>query len=175
MRRLTALTDALPASGADDGVAPILPDIVGEGAILAWFGPRGGIAASGLEPQTSIAAAARVALPKVSATLVRTAQDFAAAGYADPVKWLEALAGAPETDLGALMEIANALPDQTLALRELAVRLLSQIAATLQSAAAERPDRVRCNRSSEVAQQSRRSLKRTRAARGRARGGAGGD
>ena len=53
--------------------------------------------------------------------MVRTAQDFAAAGYAEPVQWLEALAGAPETDLGALMEIANALPDQTLALRELAV------------------------------------------------------
>ena len=134
---VAALIDALPEPGANGGVAPILPDIVGEGAILAWCGAKGGVATSGAEPRNSIAAAARVALPKVSATLVRTAQDFAAAGYADPVKWLEALTGAPETDLGALMEIANALPDQTLALRELAVRLHSQIAETLQSAAAD--------------------------------------
>ena len=56
-------------------------------------------------------AAARTSLGKASATLVRTAQDFAAAGYAEPVHWLDALAGAPETDLGALMEIADALPD----------------------------------------------------------------
>ena len=171
---IAALTDALPESGANGGVAPILPDVVGEGAILAWFGPRGGFAA-GLDPQASIAAAARVALPKVSATLVRTAQDFAAAGHAEPVKWLETLAGAPETDLGALMEIADALPDQTLALRELAVRLYGQ---NRDNAAKRRRQRGqgRVGLSAPVAlrdgaQQSRQWPKRTRAARGRARGG----
>ena len=134
---IAALTDALPGSDANGGVAPIVPDIIGEGAILAWMGPKGGLATSGVDPQPSIAAAARVALAKVSSTLVRTAQDFAAAGCTEPIRWLEALAGAPETDLGALIEIANALPHQTLALRELAVRLHGQIAATLQTAAAE--------------------------------------
>ena len=134
---IAALTDALPGSDANGGVAPIVPDIIGEGAILAWMGPKGGLATGGVDPQPSIAAAARVALAKVSSTLVRTAQDFAAAGCTEPIRWLEALAGAPETDLGALIEIANALPHQTLALRELAVRLHGQIAATLQTAAAE--------------------------------------
>ncbi|MBV8107294.1 MAG: tetratricopeptide repeat protein, partial [Hyphomicrobiales bacterium] len=137
---IAALADALPESGANGGVAPILPDIIGEGAVLAWFGPKGGLTASGLDPHESIAAAARVALAKVSASLVRTAQDFAPSGRIEPVKWLEALSGAPETDIGALMEIANALPDQTLALRELAVRLHGRIAAALRDAAAERPD-----------------------------------
>jgi len=70
---IAALTDALPEAGANVGVAPILPDIVGEGAILAWMGPNGGLAASGIDPQPRIAGAARVALAKVSATLIRRA------------------------------------------------------------------------------------------------------
>jgi hypothetical protein len=82
---MEVLTDALPESPESGGVAPILPDIVSEGAILAWLGPSGGIAARGLDPQARIVGAARVALAKTSATLVRTAQDFTAAGYAEPV------------------------------------------------------------------------------------------
>jgi tetratricopeptide (TPR) repeat protein len=133
---IEALTDALPDLDANGGVAPILPDIVGEGAILAWLGPQGGVG-RGVDPQAMIANAARGALARVSSTLVRTAQDFAAAGYVDPIRWLSAVAGAPEADLGALMEIANALPHRTLALRELAVRLYGEIAAALRSAAAD--------------------------------------
>jgi hypothetical protein len=131
---ITALSDALP--DLTGGVAPILPDIVGEGAILAWFGPGGGLAPLGIDPVARIAAAARVSLAKASATLVRTAQDFAAAGYAEPVQWLDALADAPEADLGSLMEIAGALPHQTLALRETAADLYRRIAHALRNAAA---------------------------------------
>ena len=223
---MSALTDALPASGASGGVAPILPDIVGEGAILAWLGPKGGLAASGLDPQARIVAAARVALAKASSTLVRTAQDFAAAGYAEPVHWLEALAGAPETDIGALMEIADALPHQTLALREMAAALTARIVQSLEEPAAaeakagyrfsgpvalsptslnnlgnrlselgrredalaaaqeaveicrrlaaERPDAFRPDLAGSLNNLGA-MLQRTRAARGRARGGAGGD
>ncbi len=133
---LAALTDSLPAANPSSGVAPILPDIVGEGAILAWFGPNGGLATIGVDPQTRIAAAARTALAKASATLVRTAQDFAAAGYAEPVQWLEALAVAPDTDLGALVKIADALPHRTLALMELAAALETRIAKSLSAVAA---------------------------------------
>ena len=136
-----ALTDAMPGSGENDGVAPILPDIVGEGAILAWLGPKGGITARGADPQKCIEAAAGIALPKVSEMLVRTAQDFAAAGHAEPALWLEALAGAPETDFGALMEIANALPHRTLTLRELAVRLHGQSRQTYKAPPLTRPRR----------------------------------
>ena len=71
----------------------------------------------------------------MSSTLVRCAQDFAAAGYAEPVRWLEALFGAPEIDVGAMMEIANALPHETLTLRELAASLTERIVQTLRGGA----------------------------------------
>ena len=90
---------------------------------------------SGLEPVARITTSAKISLAKASTTLVWTAQDFAAAGYSEPVSWLNALAGAPETDLGALMEIADALPDQTLALRETAAGLHGRIAEVLRAAA----------------------------------------
>jgi hypothetical protein len=127
------LTDALPMSDILGGVAPILPDIVGEGAILAWFGPNGGPSTSGVDPEARIAAAARSAVARASATLVRTAQDFASAGYAEPVQWLSAITGAADTDLGALMEIADALPQDTIALRETAAALYLRIVNILRS------------------------------------------
>ena len=128
---LEALTDALPEATAKGGVAPILPDIVGEAAILTWLGAGGDLERRGLAAPPRIAAAARIALAKVSSTLVRAAQDFAAAGRVEPIRWLEALTQAPETDLGALMQIADALPAQTLALRETAARLMRRIAGIL--------------------------------------------
>jgi tetratricopeptide (TPR) repeat protein len=129
-----ALRDALPVSGASDGVAPILPDIVGEGAILAWLGPNGGLSSSGVDAAGRIMAVATASVGKVSATLMRTAQDFAEAGYTEPIQWLDALADAPETDLGALIDIAAALPAQTLALRETAAALYGRIAEVLRDA-----------------------------------------
>jgi tetratricopeptide (TPR) repeat protein len=132
---IEALMDALPTPDSDGGVAPILPDIIGEGAILAWLGPNRGLGPNGGDNQARIAGAARVALAKVSSTLVRTAQDFAAAGFAEPIHWLEALAGAPEIDVDALMEIADALPDHTLALRQLAVDLIERIVQSLRGPA----------------------------------------
>ena len=132
---LDALTNALSASDANGGIAPILPDVVGEGAIMAWFGPNGGLASSGVDPAARLATAAKTSLAKASATLVRTAQDFAAAGYAEPVQWLEALAGAPDTDLSALMEIASALPRTTFAMGEITAALHERIADVLRDAA----------------------------------------
>ncbi len=130
-----ALTNALPVSDADGGVAPILPDVVGEAAVLAWFGQNGGLATFGVDPVARIAAAAKTSLGQASATLVRTAQDFAEAGLAEPVHWLDALAGAPDADLGVLMEIANAMPGDTLTLRELAAALHRRIADVIGDAA----------------------------------------
>jgi hypothetical protein len=131
---LEALRDALPGAGGNDGVAPILPDIVGEGAILAWLGKDGPVAQWGLSSIARIAAAAQHRLPRVSAVLVRTAQDFAAAGRDEPVRWLESLAATSDADVDALMQIADALPDQTLALRELAARLTGRITDALRTA-----------------------------------------
>ena len=130
-----ALQDALPGPDAVRGVAPILPDIVGEGAILDWFGPNGGLATSGVDAAERMMAAARPSVGKAAETLVRAAQDFAEAGRAEPIQWLAALAGAPETDLGALIEIASALPHSTVVLRELSTDLFRRIADILRGAA----------------------------------------
>jgi tetratricopeptide (TPR) repeat protein len=131
---LEAVCDALPGAGGNGGVAPILPDIVGEGAILAWLGKDGPVAQWGLPSAARIAAAARNRLPRVSAVVVRAAQDFAVAGRDEPVRWLESLAATADADVGALMQIANALPSQTLALRELAARLTGRITDALRTA-----------------------------------------
>ena len=132
---LEALTDALPEQTVKGGVSPILPDTIGEAAVLTWLGENGDLDREGHAAGPRIGAAARIALAKVSSTLVRAAQDFAAAGRLEPIRWLEALTQAPETDLGALFEIANALPAQTLALRETAAELYKRIAGVLREAA----------------------------------------
>ena len=58
---------------------------------------------------------------------MRTAQDFAAAGHDEPVRWLYAMAQATEADLGALIVIAEQLPKETIALCELALDLTRSI------------------------------------------------
>jgi tetratricopeptide (TPR) repeat protein len=130
-----ALRDGLPGTGGGPEIAPILPDIVGEAAIIFWLGKGGVLPEWGIEPLASIHRAATTALQRTSQVLVRTAQDFAAAGRDEPVRWLYAIAQAAETDLGALMVIAGALPLQTMTLRELAVELTQSIADRLRIAA----------------------------------------
>jgi tetratricopeptide (TPR) repeat protein len=136
---LGATRDALPSSDAIGGVAPILPDVIGEGAILSWFGPTGGIATFGVDSAGRITAAARTSIGKASATLARAAQDFAEAGHVEPVRWLEALAGAPDVDLSALKSIADVIPEKTTALREFALNVDLRLSARLREFA-ERPD-----------------------------------
>jgi hypothetical protein len=120
---VAALRDGLPGTGDGREIAPILPDIVGEAAIMCWLGEGCVLRGLGIDPLASIQGAAATALDRASQALVRTAQDFAAAGRDEPVLWLYAIAQAAEADPGALMTIADALPHQTVALRELAAAL----------------------------------------------------
>jgi tetratricopeptide (TPR) repeat protein len=131
---LEALRDALPGLFEERELSPIQPDIVGEAAILIWLGQRGVLAKQGIEPLNCVQRVAGTARSRVTQTLVRTAQDFAAAGHDEPVRWLDSLSQALDADLSALMEIANQLPRQTLALRELAADLQKQIADQLRAA-----------------------------------------
>ena len=124
---MLALREALPALEPGEAIGAILPDIVGEAALLRVFGEDGEGVVGGVPAAPRLVAVAQTAVNAASATLVRAAQDFAAAGRLEPIRWLEAWSEAPETDLGALIEIANALPGQTLALREMAVGLYSRI------------------------------------------------
>jgi tetratricopeptide (TPR) repeat protein len=134
---VAALQDGLPGTGGGPEIAPILPDIVGEAAVMCWLGEGGVLRGLGIDPLTSIHGAAATALARTSQVLVRTAQDFAAAGRDEPVRWLYAIAQAAETDSGALITIANALPDQTVALRELAAELTQSIVDRLRSVVRE--------------------------------------
>src|SRR5437899_1113498 len=118
---VAALQDGLPAVGDGPEIAPILPDIVGEAAIIVWLGNGGVLSRLGIDTTASIHRAATSALQRTSQVLVRTAQDFAAAGRDEPVRWLYAIAQATEADLGALMLIADQL-------RELAAELTQSIA-----------------------------------------------
>jgi tetratricopeptide (TPR) repeat protein len=131
---LEALRDALPGWFEEREISPIQPDIVGEAAILIWLGQRGVLAKQGIESLNCVQRVSDTALSRVTQTLVRTAQDFAAAGHDEPVRWLNSLSQAIDTDLGALVEIADQLPRQTLALRELAADLQKRIADQLRAA-----------------------------------------
>src|SRR5258708_1238543 len=130
---VAALRDGLPGAGDWPEIAPILPDIVGEAAIIFWLGNDGVLSGLGIDPLASVHRAATTALDRTSQVLVRTAQDFATAGRDEPVRWLYAIAQATEADVGALITIANALPHQTMAMRELAVELTQAIVDRLRS------------------------------------------
>ena len=110
----TVLASALP--GEADSIAPVLPDMIGEAVLL-----RAGIDAD------AIIRAAATNRPRVAATVMRTAQDYAQEELA-PLDWLDRLVEAGGADLAALIEIADALPKETLVLRTRAVELHAKIA-----------------------------------------------
>jgi len=114
---VSRLHDALPAP--KHGIATISPDIVAEALVL--------LALRELDDEQQLAvmrrAAHRMGRP-VPVCLIRIAQDFANEGNAEPLNWLRALIemGAAD-DIGLLREIERAMPDQTLALREMAAEV----------------------------------------------------
>ncbi len=95
-----ALADALPGTAA--APEPIRPDALGEALALQAFG----------SPQSDganvVVRAYGQAGPAVAAFVIRTAQDFAAAGYEQPLAWLDALGSSVDVD--QLMMIADQLP-----------------------------------------------------------------
>ncbi len=114
-----ALADALPGTPA--APEPIRPDALGEAVVLqALLDAR--IDGSGVV----IRAFAQVGAP-VAAFVIRTAQDFAGAGYDAPLAWLDALIGRDEVDLDQLMLLADTLPQNSLALLEHAARLTEKL------------------------------------------------
>ena len=78
-----ALVAALP--GAEGSIAPILPDLIGEAAILR------ALADARVEGKAAVERAFARSGQQVAATLIRAAQDFAGAGHDQPVAWLAAL------------------------------------------------------------------------------------
>ncbi|MGO9422057.1 hypothetical protein [Roseiarcus sp.] len=128
---IEALCDALPPQDISDGIAPILPDIVGEAAILVWFGDEGAIRQAGLAPEERIHAAAQLRLSKVSETLVRAVQDFAPSGLRDGIVWIESLAKRRDDDLTSIIQIAVTLRSDLVELQSLSDHFYSIIAIEL--------------------------------------------
>ena len=122
------LCEALPRP--EGSAWPILPDIIDEGAVLRAFNAYddGGTAA--------IQRAFEQAGQPVAATVIRTAQDFTAAGYEQPLAWLDELIERGSVDVDQLVLLANTLPETSFALAEHAARLTQKIVAFLRDAVA---------------------------------------
>jgi hypothetical protein len=122
------LCDAL--RGSDGRASPILPDMIGEGAILCAF------KAYDDQGREAVRRAFEQAGQQVAATVVRTAQDFAGAGYEEPLLWLDALVEREEVEVEQLMLIADTLPQTSLALLERALRVTQRLVDRLREAVA---------------------------------------
>ena len=107
------LCEALP--GAEGRIDPILPDIIGEAAILRALSGRQ------VDASAVVLRAFAQAGQQVAGTVIRTAQDFVGAGYEQPLAWLDALGSSVDVD--QLMMIADELPQTSLALARHAVRI----------------------------------------------------
>ena len=120
---IQALMDALPGEEGNK-LSSIQPDIIGEAAILLWFGV---LEAQGLSSEERIDAVARTKLSTVSETLARAAQDFTQFGREEPVRWLRWLANRPDNSLATIIQICMVLSDQTAGIKALADQLYKRI------------------------------------------------
>jgi tetratricopeptide (TPR) repeat protein len=113
-----ALRSALP--DATGGIARIEPDILGEAIVIQAFDrlQDGGLAA--------LKRAATTAQTSVFQTIIRTCQDFLIRGEKRPLRWLQALKAAA-ADFGTLIELSDAMPHETLELREIAAEMAEAI------------------------------------------------
>ncbi|MBI2304795.1 MAG: tetratricopeptide repeat protein [Chloroflexi bacterium] len=115
-------------SGEGGGVAPILPDMVGEGVILRALGRWSSTQSSGC-----VARAARLKVARVAEAVMRAAQDYAGDKKyaATPIRWLDRLLEENTGNLLALMVISDQLPQSSVALREKAAELSTMIVGRL--------------------------------------------
>ena len=139
-----ALTELLPDEGRG-GIAPIRPDIVGEAFVLSHLG--NGQTRDG---QRAVLRAFADRPSEVAAVLVRCVQDFAPRG-ADAASareaqdqqraldGLRAVGEMPDLPLALLLVVVGALPQQTLALRTLAVEWQGRAVDMLRQRAAVDP------------------------------------
>ncbi len=104
-------------SHAGDHLDPILPDMVGEAVLLGVWDEQAGTEAA----LRAVGAGYRA---QVVETVMRTCQDYAIHGNATPLAWLDALGSDAAADLPALLQLCNALPPDTVELRERAAELI---------------------------------------------------
>ena len=107
---------------------PLSSPIVGEAAVLAVLGKR----TRAQQAETIIRSAARAETATVS-TVIRTAQDHADRDDHPAVAWLETLVA--QADGEAIERIADQLPEHTVRLRVLAVRVYEKLVEAQETAA----------------------------------------
>jgi tetratricopeptide (TPR) repeat protein len=130
-----ALADALPGAAAT--VEPIRPDALGEALVLQALGD------SRVDGAAVVVRAYAQAGTSVAAFVIRTAQDFTAAGHEQPLAWLDRLIQRGEVDVEQLMLLSDTLPESSFALLKHAARLAEKIAELLRDAvAAGEPHRL---------------------------------
>jgi hypothetical protein len=117
------LHNALPA--LDGAVEPVRPDLIGEAFLLkAWIaGP----------PPGYLARALTFAQKTVINVFVRTAQDFAEDRDPRPLQWLDELLS-HAGDARLLSAVNDALPFETVCLREFALRVVTALTPLTESA-----------------------------------------
>jgi hypothetical protein len=130
------LSEALPMPG-EVAVGAVRPDLIGEAFLLQGML----VHRSFPKLQTEIVERAwKRADGKVATTLIRTAQDYAHGDASHhSVVWLRHLLDQMD-DFAALMALAAALPQDTLALRELAAVALARIEPGLAEAVVREPE-----------------------------------
>ncbi|MEO6855309.1 MAG: tetratricopeptide repeat protein [Rhodoferax sp.] len=103
------LLQALPQPG---GIAPVVPDVVGEAMLLKV-----------LENEQDAVLRCYAALGhRVAETVVRCAQDFAEVS-AQPLKWLNAMVDGVQKDAAGLNLLISSIPFQSMALRDVYLRV----------------------------------------------------
>ncbi len=114
-----ALAEVLP--GEPGAVSPILPDVVGEAAVLKALG-----AALGEEKALlAVCRAARRTQERVTASLVRLAQDYGAV-QREPLAWFARLAEERAIELDGFVFFLDQLPESSLVFGESAAALTAR-------------------------------------------------
>ncbi len=121
------LADTLPLTDGER-IAPILPDLIGEAFMLQAFRPL-----SGNEQDGVIDRSCGRARDATVAAVMRAAQDFAEGGDSPALRWLDRLTERCDS-VTDFMQLADAFPHQTLALRDRAAAITAAIAEHLRSA-----------------------------------------
>ncbi len=117
--------EVLPAP--DHGLAPVVPDVMAEALVIRALSK-----CSYAQQEAAVLRAVEKLGRRVVAFIIRTAQDFAPTGQAEPLNWLERLITSGQADdLGLLAEIEDSTPQQTTVLSEKALEVNELLAKRL--------------------------------------------
>ncbi|WP_295959958.1 tetratricopeptide repeat protein [Rhodoferax sp.] len=111
------LQQALPGP---QGIAPVIPDMVGEAMVVRLL--------QGDEGREAVLRCYAATGHRVAETVIRCVQDFAGVATG-PIGWLTGIFEAVQNDKLALNALATSLPTQSMALRELNLRVMHQVLA----------------------------------------------